>query len=192
MKITACNIGVFLKTDDIKDIVPIRDFPGIDIPGILVSVVPEKKGIDKSLLRGAVRVTGDHERILLLCFKKNLFITPSSGDEFFDIDQEDMCGFVRRKRVLGNFDPWNDQQSISIPRPFRLLCDVRHVSLKTVLFYRKVEPPRKFSKGIISIYHMVRNGNDIETCLAEKVHRPFKFHRPVGICCVDMQIAKQH
>jgi hypothetical protein len=39
---------------------------------------------------------------------------------------------------------------------------------------------------------MIRNGNDIKTCLAEKVYRSSETHGAIGIFCVNMEIAKQH
>jgi hypothetical protein len=39
---------------------------------------------------------------------------------------------------------------------------------------------------------MIRNRDNIETCLAEKVYRSPETHRAVGIFGVDMEIAKQH
>ena len=45
VEITVGNRGIFFKTDDIKDIVPVCYFPGINIFVVFVSVVPEKKSI---------------------------------------------------------------------------------------------------------------------------------------------------
>jgi hypothetical protein len=39
---------------------------------------------------------------------------------------------------------------------------------------------------------MIRNGNDIKTCLAEKVYRSSETYGAIGISCVNMEITKQH
>jgi hypothetical protein len=192
VKIAPCDVGIFFKTDDVKDIVAVGNLPGVDILGILVSVIPEKKCVDEAFLRGAVRVTGDNESILLLGLKKDLLIGPRSWNKFFDIDQEEMSRFVRRKRVLGNLDSRNNQHPVSIPCPLGLFSDVRHIRTKTVLCHGELEPIRKFPQGIVPIHHMIRNSNDIKTCLAKKVYRSSETHGAIGVSCVNMEIAKQH
>ena len=90
VKIASRNVGIFLQADDVKDIVPVGNLPSVDILGIFVSIIPEKKRIDEALVRGAVGVTGDNESILLLGFKKDLLIAPRGRNKFFDIDEEEM------------------------------------------------------------------------------------------------------
>jgi hypothetical protein len=192
VKIAPCDVGVFFKADDVKDIVPVGNLPGVDILAIPVPVVPEKKRILKTLLGGVVRVTGNNKSILFLGLEKDLLVVPRSRNEFFDIDQEEMSRFVGRERVLGNLDSRNNQQPISIPCPLCLFCNVRHIRTKTFLCHGEFKQIRKLPKRIVSIHHMIRNGNDIKTCLAEKVYRSPETYRPIGISCVNMEIAKQH
>jgi len=42
VEITVCDVGIFLETYHVKDIVPVGDLPGIDVSGIFLSVIPQK------------------------------------------------------------------------------------------------------------------------------------------------------
>ena len=88
MKITPRDVRIFLQTDHIEHVIPVGNFPGIDVPRILISVVPKKESIDEGHLRGVMRMAGNDDGILFLCFQKYFLIAPIGRYEFIDAYQE--------------------------------------------------------------------------------------------------------
>src|SRR3990172_9559900 len=71
--------------------IPVGYVPRIDMPGILVPVVPEKKGI-RTHIGHMVRVAGNGNGILVLCLEKNFVVAQAGGDELPDIKQDNVRG----------------------------------------------------------------------------------------------------
>jgi hypothetical protein len=88
VKIAPRDVWIFLQTDHIEHVIPVGNFPGIDVPRIFVSVVPKKESINEGQLRGMMGMAGNDEGILLLCFQEYFFIAPVGRYEFLDAYQE--------------------------------------------------------------------------------------------------------
>jgi len=95
VEITVCDIGIFFQADNVEYVIPVCDFPRINVFGVFVAVLPEKQGIPCCDFGTVMRVAGHNDGILCLCLKEYLLVAPACGDEFLDIDEQDMCRFFR-------------------------------------------------------------------------------------------------
>jgi hypothetical protein len=76
MKVAVSDIRIFFQADDIEDIIPVGDLPGVDVFRIPVPVVPEVIRVFAHV-RHSVRMAGDDEGVLPFSFQKNFFIIPA-------------------------------------------------------------------------------------------------------------------
>lgn len=167
VKIAVGNIGVSFQADHIEDIITVGNFPGVDIPGILVAVFPEKESVLLQHVMGMMRMAGNRQGILPFGITKDLFIVLAGGDEFLDIQEQQMSGSIPGKVVLTDLDSWNHQHAVLVPGSQRLGLNGCQVFLKVIVLDRQVQLTSYLADSIVAVHHMVGDSNDVKSGLPE-------------------------
>src|ERR1700690_1414703 len=94
--------------------------------------------------------------------------------------------------ILAYLNTRDDEHPIFSPRPLRLRPNFGKIVIKIISPNGQVELSRKLTYHVITAHDMVRDDNNIKTCLAEKIDRIPHLKRTVRKGSVNMKIAQKH
>jgi hypothetical protein len=178
MEIAIGKIGVFLKANNIEDIVSVSYFPRINVWSVLFTVIPEEKRVPAHI-RHIVRMAGDNQGILAPGFKEYLLIVQAGRDKIFHVKDQNMGGLIRRHMILGYLNAWNNEHAIFIESPRRFFPDMIHIARKIICGNRIFKAVCEFTEWIITINDMVGYRDNVKAGLSEKVDCPSELYSPI-------------